>query len=64
MAKSKATFLKVAETSKKKGDWHWAQAKIAEKNGDDVAAYKHYRLAESNYATAQRARESAENATD
>ncbi len=49
---------------KKKGDWHWSQAKIAEKNGDDVEASKHYRLAESNYATAQRARESAENAVD
>jgi hypothetical protein len=64
MAKSKATYLKVAETAKKKADWHWSQAKIAEKDGDETKASYHYRLAESNYATAQRARESAENAVD
>ncbi len=64
MAKNKTTYLKVAETFKKKGDRHWAKAKSAEKNGDDVEASKHYRLSQSNYATAQRARESAENAVD
>lgn len=43
MAKRKATYLNVSETFKKKGDWHWAQAKTAENGGEDTDDSKHYR---------------------
>ena len=53
MAKSKETYLRVAETYEKMGKKKWAEAK---NNPDE--GYK-YQQARDNFDTARRARESA-----
>ena len=53
MAKSKETYLKVAETFKKKADKEWAMAK----SGDGG---HHYDNAKRGYATAEKARKKAD----
>ena len=62
MAKSKETYLKVAATAKKKGDKAWAKAKQAEKDGEEGKTANLYREAKKHYDTAERAKESAQNA--
>lgn len=64
MSKSKSTFLEVAAESKRKGDKVWAQAKQAEKEGDNGKATNLYNSARGYYATEKKAKESASKATD
>ncbi len=60
MAKSKETYLKVAQTFKAKGDKLWAQAKSAEANVTNVGTL--FQRARDAYSTAEKAEESARNA--
>jgi hypothetical protein len=57
MAKSRETFLKVADTFKKQGDKFWASAK----NDGPPSDFNKARTA---YATAEKARQSAQRLDD
>ena len=59
MGKTQETYLKVVETSKRKGDRAWARAKQAEKDGETGKVANYYREAKRYYDTSERALESA-----
>lgn len=61
MSKSKESLLKVAATSKAKGDKLWAQAKQAEQDGDPGKATNLFQSARMHYDTSKRAKKSASN---
>ena len=62
MAKSAATYKKVAQTFKEKGDRHYARGCAAAKKGDKDTANKEHAAAQNAYRTMKSALESAEKA--
>ena len=64
MAKTKKAYLNAAASAKKRGDKIWAQAKQAEKDGENGKATNLYESARTHYATEEKAKKSALSAPD